>query len=736
MTVALCTLSPCLSIFADPNGAQTGLPGFSHFRFDDHIASAVERRSAEGNLPTELLTFAFRDDDPGAWTPEDGIQIEKSLRDEGEIVVTAREGGRILSPAGLGIVGNAVSSIQIRLMVSGTDEVVLAWRPAGKIWEPAAHYRFLIRIPKQDEWTTLDIQTRSLQAWSTETIDQLSLELPRGATARFDSFKIKTRASGFVGDGFRQSNFVLANEERVCLSMKTPGYISFDVDVPKGAFLSTGLATVEPNPPVHFQVRARAEGAEETLLEATLSNESQWQDKRISLNVFGGKRVRFTFETSTDNGLNIAIWSNPIVFQTNGASSQELPVLRKKIGRADKVVVYVIDTLRADHLDIYGYDRQTCPNLRELAATGVKFDWFFANDVWTKPSMTSLHVSDDRLVHKMRNYGDVVPDKLTLFPELLRHAGIVTAAISENPHTPPDTASPRSAYSYHYYPNLMIPRSPKRLGSSELSTATFACARRFLESNANRPFYLYIHTVEPHHPYEPPTPFAGKFTSELTDPKEIDYYDEEILWADSNLKAFVDMLREFGIFEDTALFITSDHGEAFREHENMLRHDGKPYNELIRIPLVLSYPNFVDRASVATENAQMLDLAPTILEMFGLPKYGAYTGWDLLPLVRGEEKDVFEKRTIFSYEGFGPVTAAIHGSTKFMMEPDSRLSKLFSLYTDPSESQDLLVLRKVAEDHITKQTAIGNQIGHATSQAPVRLNQDEVEQLRGLGYIQ
>lgn len=699
------------------------------YRFDLHTEDAVEKHTNGAGLPGERLSFVFADRGAATWTAEDGAV--KLDFDQGNMIVEAAEAGRALSPSRLGIAGNSVPTVRVRLQLTGTHQVTLAWRPSGKEWEPGAHYLSHVHVPEEGQWTTVDIETEGIHAWRSETIDQLAIAVPKGAVAKFEFIQLRTQAAKLTKDGLGTSLFELGSETRCCLSAKSPGSISYDLSVPGNAFMTTGLATVESYPPVRFLVRAAVEGAdgEFTLLDKKLLGESRWCDEKIDMRLFGGEKVRITFETQTDEGANVALWSNPILYQpdANTYVSDGVSYFQRR-APGYKVVVYVIGALRADHLGIYGYSRETAPTLRELATHGAKFDWFFSNDVWTKPSIASLHVSEDRLVHRMNNFGDAVPDGLPMFPELLRGAGFVTGAISENPHAPPDTATPRLAYSHQYSANQRIPRSPKRLGSPELSAATLACAREFLDMYAERPFFLYVHTAEANRPYEPPAPFRGRFVKGGAAPDEIDRYDEEILWADSNLKAFTELLREFGIFDETALIVTSDNGVAFGEHENALQRGGKPFNELIHAPLVISFPRVITSGRVVTQNAQMLDLAPTVLDLMKLPPCESFKGMSLVPLINGKFERQFAERTIYSYEAHGEATAVIRGSIKYLMDPQPNASMLFQIREDPGEKGNLWAIREDAKEFVKNQTGRGDALRRGQIQAVVQAVAEDAEQ--------
>jgi arylsulfatase A-like enzyme len=286
-----------------------------------------------------------------------------------------------------------------------------------------------------------------------------------------------------------------------------------------------------------------------------------------------------------------------------------------------------------------------------------------------------------------------------------------------------------------------VSKGPARLGSAELSEVTANLSAAFLEKHRNRNFFLYIHTIECHDPYAPPEDFAKTFVSGTEEPSNIDVYDAEIRWADENLEQLASKLEELGLEKNTVLIVTSDHGEAFEEHEGMTKHGGKPYNELLHVPLIMRCPGFLPVGRVFNENLQMIDLTPTILDLMGAPLEEQFQGESLLPLILDGDSENFTDRTVYCYGR--AIRAAIDGHWKLIYETGTRSIKLYDLRTDFGETRNLaLENRSVAEsimakmsEYLTEQQKLGAQIVKERDSATVRIDQDKIEQLEALGYL-
>jgi len=312
-------------------------------------------------------------------------------------------------------------------------------------------------------------------------------------------------------------------------------------------------------------------------------------------------------------------------------------------GPGPNVVFVTIDTLRADHLGCYGYERPTSPFIDELAREGVLCKDASAAASWTKPStgtlLTGLHPSR----HGALYHGSLLhlPDDKQTLAEAFRNRGYVTAGFVANPNLKKVFAFDRGFDVYFDSPveDTVTLACIRGTWFGQLLMTLLRhqfnwnyendCARMneevlaWLEKNHQQRFFLYVHYIDPHIPYDPPANYRREFAqahgSVLFNERKrrvgIDHYDGEIRYCDDGLRALVEKLREQGVWENTLLVLTSDHGEEFFEH-GVLGHGFSLYQEVVRVPLILRGPN-VPVGAVLASPVQHLDLPATVLALAG-----------------------------------------------------------------------------------------------------------------------
>ena len=337
------------------------------------------------------------------------------------------------------------------------------------------------------------------------------------------------------------------------------------------------------------------------------------------------------------------------------------------------VVLYVIDALRADHVSCYGYSRPTTPNLDALAAEGVLFSKCFTPATWTRPVAASLLTGVYPGVHGVHTLQDTLSEALPTLPELLSRAGYHTAAFSAVGNVSPVLGFSRGFDTYHALyrsEKLLAFRKAasskdhrlRELGGEELVLPLAEDVNEaFFEWAVTRPavpFFSFMWVLDAHAPYDPPLAFrrfgAGRTavpagtthllrsarTQEEVRPL-VDLYDDEVLHVDHCLGELVDYLKASGLFADTLLIVTSDHGEAFHEH-GATGHGQMPYDELLRVPLVMKLPGPMKGARRVDSLLWLGDVMPTILDLVGveLPRT---QGASVMPLIRGESAAIHEQ---------------------------------------------------------------------------------------------
>lgn len=293
------------------------------------------------------------------------------------------------------------------------------------------------------------------------------------------------------------------------------------------------------------------------------------------------------------------------------------------------IVVYLIDTLRPDHLGCYGYARNVSPCIDEFAREAVLFEQVQAQSCWTKTAVASLFTSLLPPQHGAFDFGDRLPEKVTTLAEQLRSHGYRTQGWTANVYVS-DTFGFEQGF--EHYDCL------GGASSHQIHEKLVAWLNR--SGQDERPFFLYIHTMDPHAPYNPPAPFrsvAGVIQDhELRDiphqarqkPTEEAWkkrlslakvlYDDEIRCNDHAFGLLLQELKARKLYDNTMVVLLSDHGEEFLEHGYM-GHINSLYQELLAVPWLLKLPGGAGAGTRVGELWQQIDLAPTLLHQAGIP---------------------------------------------------------------------------------------------------------------------
>ncbi len=419
--------------------------------------------------------------------------------------------------------------------------------------------------------------------------------------------------------------------------------------------------------------------------------------------------------------------------------------------REDLNVLFVlIDTLRADRMGMYGYERDTTPVLDGLAATGVRFDRHLAQSSWTKSSMASMWSGFYPPRTGITRYDHVVPEVATMPAERFREAGFRTIGLFRNGWVAPTFGFEQGFDVYTRPPRIMMDPSIRRENPT-LSTVgtdedTTAAAVEFLRvSGGDGRWFLYVHLMDVHEYLydEESAIFGGAYP---------DKYDASVRWTDGTLARFFANLWSFGLGENTLVVIGSDHGEAFRER-GIEGHARALYRESTEVPFVILFPFRLETGVVIRNRTQNVDVWPTVFELIGLDAPEGLDGIsrvpEILASVRGDAEMPPDATTgvAFLDESWGRRNAGpreriaiTEGSYRYLRNPArhgeiGHVEELFDADRDPRELEEIsgeepdLVerLRAEAEAELGADPVWG--------EAPTReLDEFELNQLRALGY--
>ncbi|NQU07914.1 MAG: sulfatase, partial [Candidatus Abyssubacteria bacterium] len=335
-------------------------------------------------------------------------------------------------------------------------------------------------------------------------------------------------------------------------------------------------------------------------------------------------------------------------------------------------VVYVsIDMLRPDHMGLYGYHRDTTPNIDRFAQENIYFNEAFSTDTWTLPAHMSALSSQHTSAHGINDPENAINRlQFPTIQEILSKKHYATVAFTDGQFLSAKYGFDIGFDDYHEEVGTYM--NP---GMKDMSKRTFNEAIQWIDEHAGVPFFIFIHTHEAHHfPitieehtqiyadrnydgfFRIPAGDNRNFVSRiheaakddsLVDEKDVQYaidlYDGGIHVADREFGGFIDYLRQKGLYDDMLIILASDHGESFRNFHNNGKtlkwyHSGLPYIEQIRIPFSIKLPGKDAVQSRIDAPISLLDLAPTILDALGVPSPESFQGASLLPLIRKEIK--------------------------------------------------------------------------------------------------
>jgi arylsulfatase A-like enzyme len=389
------------------------------------------------------------------------------------------------------------------------------------------------------------------------------------------------------------------------------------------------------------------------------------------------------------------------------------------------VLLYVIDTLRADHLGVYGYSKPVSPHLDALAAESVVFERAYAQSGWTRTSMASILTGVTPFAHHVLGRNDALPTSLPTLAGLLRSAGYNTAGIVTNANVAPELGFGRGFDRYR----PLYSRHDDSPAAGRLNGELLAWLQSRRRQGA--PFFAYLHSLEPHDPYEPPEPFRSRFAPHLATA----LYDGEIAANDAAFGRLLQSLREAGLYDDTLIVVVSDHGEELLDHGRW-GHGHTLYTEILHVPLILKLPPG-RRAGERRHNvARQIDLLPTILAAVGEPVPTEAQGRDLLAPTAGEaDPPVLSQLRLDRVELASLVD---RGRKLIQWNPDSPPGhqELYDLRDDPQERRDLTAQGpRWASLMTSRLRQLRSDQERSVTVPRVILDGEVRHQLRALGYI-
>ncbi|MDT8303936.1 MAG: sulfatase [Sedimentisphaerales bacterium] len=437
-------------------------------------------------------------------------------------------------------------------------------------------------------------------------------------------------------------------------------------------------------------------------------------------------------------------------FQERGIIS-DLPDSRPS---ASNVLLIVLDTVRAESMSLYGYERQTTPYLKSLAEQGVNFEWAIATSSWTLPTHASLFTGRFNYENLTSYYEPLDSTYPTLAEVLSKHGYVTGGFVANNAFCRVEHGLARGFSHYEDYvasvKELVRSSSLIRFAFGDACGATWVrrmlgyyerldrkpaprIAKDFLRwidrIPNGRPFFAFLNFFDAHQPYLPPVDFARKFghTDLLgkyltrydhkpclpsnTTTEEIESiqnaYDGSIAYLDYSLKRLFDELEQRNLLDRTLVILVSDHGEEFGDH-SIIGHATDLHIQSIRVPLILRLPGIVPTAITVQEPVTLRDIPATVIDVLGLSGDGLFPGQSLSRYWIESKMEEPENEALVLSElsraswahgtpvAKGDMKSLVTGNMHYIRNGDGT-EEVYDLHEDPVEHNDLIQMSRGAE---------------------------------------
>lgn len=639
--------------------------------------------------------------------------------------------GRLTLTRDMDLDAASVQVVRLRLDGLKKGNLALSWAAAGESF--SAEKR--LRLQSRSGATSFAFGVGADAAW-TGRVDRLRIAVAAEGQGKKDLCLREIETLRFDPDAETLTG-ILKRPWKVELGaevhnarLSLPGVpIEWPVEVPAAGRLAFGYGLeAGVRWPVRFRVLVRSdEGTERLLFEEEMMHDAAapWRAAEVDLSPLAGKNERLVFETAAgedwDPTRGFAVWSNPELL---GAAGDE--------DRPD-VVLISVDTLRADHLSLYGYPRPTSPAIDAWARrAGVVFQNAVAPSPWTLPSHVSLLTGLDALSHGV-NHTAPADRELTTLAERLRESGYATRAITGGGWMNPLQGLSQGFDHYRFWPPS---------GQGDELAAGIDRALEILERPGRRPLFLFLHTYAVHEPYVRREPYFSQFYGEdrartlgevtvtsqtpkrlpelgFVGPKQLlaasgdgpakksqDFeiaaalYDSAVRHADDELGRLLRYLEDSGRERRTAVILTSDHGEALGEKD--LGGHAYLYDFNLMVPLIVALPGGEHGGREVAAQVRLTDVFPTVLDLARVQVEHRIDGASLADLLRGGDDDERPAWSYASSSNFG-VALRLDNRLKYVFNNTAWLpvrgeEEVYDLRRDRLETDNLAADGRAAAD--------------------------------------
>jgi arylsulfatase A-like enzyme/Tfp pilus assembly protein PilF len=344
------------------------------------------------------------------------------------------------------------------------------------------------------------------------------------------------------------------------------------------------------------------------------------------------------------------------------------------------IFLVTIDTLRADHVHCYGYEKVETPALDGLAKDGIRFAQAFTPSPITNTSHTSILTGLLPSSHGVTDFGVPLSPAHATLAELLHARGYHTAAFIGAVILDSKTLAPGLDRGFDFYDNFPEhPKTKSRWGRVERrGMEVVQHSEAWLSAHPAGPHFVWVHLYDPHDPYEPPAPYSRIYKDHL--------YDGEIAYADSALANFVSFLEKRGWYGNCLIVVVGDHGEGLGEHHENT-HGIFLYDSTTHVPLIFKLPGSAAIANVKVVDAQVrtTDILPTVLDLVDVTAPKRLDGESLRPYFAHDDvasRIAFGETDYPLRFGWAPLRSVRAESFKFIEAPRP---ELYDLHADAAE---------------------------------------------------
>lgn len=417
------------------------------------------------------------------------------------------------------------------------------------------------------------------------------------------------------------------------------------------------------------------------------------------------------------------------------------------------VLLITVDTLRADHVSAYGYQRETTPRLDRLIEQGVRFTQARTEEPLTGPALVTMLTSLAPHQHGASRNGLAMREGLPSWPKALGRRGYRTAAVVAN-WTLRDELTGLAEHFEEYREVLTENRwfglFKEEAGADDVSDAAIEWLEEHVDEEPERPLLLWAHYVDPHAPYELHDGFLERLG--LAGRGELDKrdrYDTEIAFTDHEIGRLLDAVGELDRARDWLIVFAADHGESLGEH-GYWGHGRHTYDATLHIPLAVVWPGVLQPGTLEAP-AMLGDLGPTVLSLVGEDGAEHFHGYDWAAVLRGDAEPRADRATMHqahkgAVQPFQDQSnarsrglleiARIEGQVKEILRVRTGQCLRFDLAVDPAENNDLAGGDAACGDAVHRQAEeVRRGLLVSDQLPPPNLSEDDVERLRGLGYL-